>query len=112
MSEFLNISAVKKLAHDKDRQCSPEFIECLDGLVSAKIRQACESGDKRLGAESLGAGGIGNASNKLSEHVRSIRLEVAEATLKVNVGEKAEFLKILRNIRSLCEQITPHEPVN
>jgi hypothetical protein len=108
MSEFLNISAVKKLAHDKDRQCSPEFIESLDGLVSAKIRQACESGDKRLSADSLG-GGLGNISNKLTENVRAIRTEVAEAALKVNVIERAEYLKILRTIKSLCEQLLPNE---
>lgn len=104
MSEFLNVSAVKKLAHGMDRQCSPEFVEALDAFVSATIRKSCEQGDKRLGESSVIPAPKVSLS-KTSEILLEIKTEVVVMEKQINVLAKESFLSRLRTIKAHCEQL-------
>lgn len=102
--KFLNVSAVKKLAHGMDRQCSPEFVEALDAFVSATIRKSCEQGDKRLGESSVIPAPKVSLS-KTAEVVHEIKTEAVCAELQINTRDREGFLKSLDNIKTLCDQL-------
>jgi hypothetical protein len=110
MSEFINVSAVKKLVKAHDRQCSPCFLNALDAYVSAKIRGACEvhnGGAKRLDGAVLTlslAAPVKTASKPLvdnSELRADIQKELVIMELQINVLTKQEFLARLSKIKSL-----------
>lgn len=105
MCDFINVSAVKKLVHDKDRRCSPEFLKALDASVSATIRKACDAangGAKTLGEELLTAGTC-KAAPPEPEGIREAYNEVICLGLQMNVQTKQEFQKRVARIKSVLE---------
>jgi hypothetical protein len=117
MSEFINVSAVKKLVKANDRQCSPGFLVALDAHVSAKIRGACEvhnGGAKRLDGAVLEVAPAAPAESSKKEskddvdifsRIREIRTEVIVMELQTNVITEKEFRAAMQKIKSICDQI-------
>jgi len=116
MSEFINVSAVKKRVKAADRQCSPGFLVALDAHVSAKIRGACEvhnGGAKRLDENVLGVVGMFSEAAKkenkdevdIITRIRGIQSEITVVGLRVNVITKKELLASVQKIKSICDQI-------
>lgn len=104
MCDFINVSAVKKLIHDKDRRCAPEFLEALDSAVSALVRKACEShngGAKTLDAAVLSAGATTKAPEPTG--IRAAFDEVCVMGMQMNVQTKEEFQKRIRNIKGALQ---------
>lgn len=102
--KFIIASAVKKLVHDKDRRCAPEFLEALDSAVSALVRKACESHNG--GAKTLDASVLSNgttAKMPTAEGIRAVYDEVVCMGLQMNVQTKEEFQKRIRSIKSGLE---------
>lgn len=105
MCDFINVSAVKKLIHDKERRCSPEFLVALDASVSATVRRACDAangGAKTLGEELLLAGTC-KAAPVDPNGIRAAYQEVVCLGLQMNVQTKEEFQKRVERIKSQLE---------
>lgn len=105
MCNFINVSAVKKLVHDKERRCSPGFLAALDASVSATVRRACDAangGAKTLGEELLIAGTC-KAAPAEPAGIRAAYEEVVCLDLQINVQTKQEFRKRVATIKSLLE---------
>lgn len=108
MSEFIVVANVKKLVRSHNNQSSPEFLEALDAFVSAKVRACCElyGENKRLDATAVhGSLEKKNNPSDLREKIVTIKDEAVDAELQVNIKSRAEFLKAIHKIKSVCDSI-------
>ena len=105
MSDFINVSAVKKLVHGKERRCSPEFLEALDSAVNSLVRKACEAhngGAKTLDASVIGSGAVTIKAPEPAG-IRAAYDEVVCMGLQMNVQTKQEFQKRVATVKGLLE---------
>lgn len=109
MSEFINVSSIKKLIHDNKRRCSDEFLETLDGLIKNMVLKACEDpndGMKTLGEDVLLTGKSKvKKPDKWIEFIRDIRQEAVAAELKLKIITKKEFSSAMSDIKVMCDQL-------
>ena len=102
--KFIVVSAVKKLVHDKDRRCAPEFLEALDCAVSALVRKACEAHNG--GAKTLDASVLSNGTTARVPTAAGIKVvydEVHTMGLQMRVQTQEEFQKRIRSIKQGLE---------
>lgn len=99
---LLNVSAVKAVIHECDKQCSDEYLESLERMVDAQIRRAGNGNEKRLCAESVGV----RVKQLTDEDLKIIMESVVQFELQINVIDKTEALKLLRRIKSRCVRPT------
>jgi len=103
MCDFINVSAVKKFVHSKDRRCSPEFLRALDATLRTAMAKACEA--RNGGAKTLDEGLLGAGCGKPvdSSGIKAAYDEVVCMGLQMRVMSQEEFQKRIRNIKSTLE---------
>jgi len=104
MCNYIVVSAVKKLVHDKERRCGPEFLLALDKLVMEKIEQSCASANDGLKTIKALQGDPVVSTNSVPGVLKEIANEAAFLELKTNSITKDEYIKSVNRIQSLCRK--------
>lgn len=104
MCNYLNVSAVKKLIHDKERRCGPEFLVALDKLIVDKVNQTCDHNDGLKTIKALATDGPPPPTDSVAGTMAAIAEEAAFLELKTNSITKAEYVKSVTRIQSLCKK--------
>lgn len=109
MCQYINVSAVKKVIKDKDRQCGSGFLSALDQFVFKSVEDACtvrNGGAKRLDAFIFG---VTKESKSVSKNIEKALVQVRCLELKVNTISRKEYLDHLSEIRRLFESELPQQ---
>lgn len=104
MCNYLNVSAVKKLIHDKERRCGPEFLVALDKLVMDKVNQTCDHNDGLKTIKALATEAPAAPTDSVEGAMVAIAEEAAFLELKTNSITKAEYIKSVNRIQSICKK--------
>lgn len=103
-TEFITVSAVRKLVHGKGRRISPEFLAALDSAVSALVRKACEAHNG--GAKTLDASVLSNGVTVKAPEPKGVRAAYDEITCmgyQMRVMSQAEFQDRVARAKSHLE---------
>jgi predicted adenine nucleotide alpha hydrolase (AANH) superfamily ATPase len=114
MSEFINVSKIKKLVHSCKRRVSPDFLEELDAATKAYVEKICSSAGSMvtLGKESVYLVSHSKAAvvTDTRADLRQLLDEVVTMEMNVNVVTRDEYLKRVRSMKSICEKLLTTEP--
>lgn len=107
MCNYLNVSAVKKLIHDKERRCGPEFLVALDKMIMDKVNQTCDlSNDGLKTIKALATDAPAPPTDSVAGTIAAIAEEAAFLELKTNSITKGEYVKSVNRIQSLCKKFS------
>jgi histone H3/H4 len=112
MSEFINVSKIKKLVHSCKRRVSADFLEELDAAIKAYVEKICASAGSMvtLGKESVYLVSPTKKVTDTRTDLRQLLDEVVTMEMNVNVVTRDEYLKRVRSMKSICEKLLTTEP--